>query len=88
MDIAILILCACNVFVGVLIFLAVVAMAWFMCRSGEKSTDTKHCTPSQPKKELSEAEKERIRQKNERQEEEWNNFFRYTGDTQTKKGGD
>jgi hypothetical protein len=81
-DIAILVMCACNLFVSVIIIYAVLTVGWAIVRRDEQPQK-----PELPKKEVSEAEKVRIEREAKRKEEEWNNFFRYTGETQTKRGG-
>ncbi len=86
MEIAILILCACNIFANVLVFTAIIAATWLVLHGkGNQIKPEVHATP---KKEVSEAEKQRIQQEMQRRAEEINNFFSYTGDVQTKKGGD
>ena len=89
MDFAILILCACNLFANMLAFFAMLAAISLILHMFDKKTEeNKPKTPVAPKKEVSEAEKQRILQEQQRKAEEWNNFFSYTGDVQTKKGGD
>lgn len=82
-------LCVCIFVVSLLTFLVTFAAIWLVLHKPyEKAEENKPKTPVSPKKEVSEAEKQRILQEQKRREEEWNNFFSYTGDVQTKKGGD
>ena len=89
MDFAILILCACNIFANMLTFIAMLAVISLILHKFDKKTEeNKPKTPVAPKKEVSEAERQRIEREMQRRAEEMNNFFSYTGDVQTKKGGD
>ena len=89
MDYVILALCICSFVVNMLTFIATLAViSLILHKFYEKIEGSKPKTPAAPKKEVSEAEKQRILQEQQRKAEEWNNFFSYTGDVQTKKGGD
>lgn len=86
MEFAILILCACNIFANMLVFTAIIAATWLVLH--KKSNKAESEVPVVPKKEVSEEVKQRIEREMKRRAEEMNNFFSYSGDTQTKKGGD
>lgn len=86
MDFAILILCACNIFANMLVFTAIIAAIWLMLHKKGNKNEPK--APDTPKKQINEAERQRVEREMQRRAEEMNNFFSYTGDTQTKKGGD
>lgn len=89
MDYIILALCICSFVVNMLTFIAMLAVISLILHKLDKKTEeNKPKTPVAPKKEASEAEKQRILQEQQRRLEEWNNFLSYTGDVQTKKGGD
>lgn len=86
MELAILILCACNIFANMLVFTAIIAATWLVLH--KKGNKAEPEVPVVPKKEVSEEVKQRIEREMKRRAEEMNNFFSYSGDTQTKKGGD
>ncbi len=86
MDFAILILCACNIFANMLVFTAIIAATWLVLH--KKGNKNEPEAPDTPKKQINESERQRILQGQQRRAEEWNNFFSYAGDVQTKKGGD
>ncbi len=86
MKIIILTLCICNLFTTAVVGWAVGELK--QNNSCKKDSENKPEAPIAPKKEVNEAEKERVFREQQRRAEEWNNFFSYTGDVQTKKGGD
>ena len=86
MDFAILILCACNIFANMLVFTAIIAATWLVLH--KKGNKNEPQVSDTPKKQINEAERQRVEREMQRRAEEMNNFFSYTGDVQTKKGGD
>ena len=75
-------MCVCSFFVSVLTFFTVITLGTVVVKRGKQAVKT-----DLPKKEVPEAEKERIKREAKRKEDEWNNFFSYSGETQTKRGG-